>query len=78
MRARMPSVEALLTHIFTTAVPEWRSAVAEAKAAQPAAEQADGAQAPLAGTAGSGFSLITSGYWFLLLRGNGTSMPPAC
>lgn len=32
VQARMPSVEALLTQVFTSAVPEWRTAVAEAKA----------------------------------------------
>ncbi|KAG2429306.1 hypothetical protein HXX76_011074 [Chlamydomonas incerta] len=37
VQARMPTVEALLTQVFTSAVPEWRTAVAEAKASSPAA-----------------------------------------
>ncbi|GFR43170.1 hypothetical protein Agub_g4220 [Astrephomene gubernaculifera] len=56
VQARMPSVEALLIQIFTSAVPEWRTAMAEAKAqaAQPAAA---GSDTP---SLGAGLDLVSS------------------
>nr|BAN18534.1 retinoblastoma-like protein [Yamagishiella unicocca]BAN18535.1 retinoblastoma-like protein [Yamagishiella unicocca] len=56
VQARMPSVEALLTQIFTTAVPEWRTAIATAKlqASQP---DATGATAL---TVGAGLDLVAN------------------
>jgi hypothetical protein len=52
----MPSVEALLTQILTSAVPEWRAAVAAAKAPQPATDGAEAGALPVPG----GGCLITS------------------
>ncbi|KAG2492649.1 hypothetical protein HYH03_009065 [Edaphochlamys debaryana] len=43
VKARMPSVEALLVQILTTAVPEWRTAVAAARAKAAEAGNSDAA-----------------------------------